>query len=159
MKSALVFYNDRETNVDPIRLAQLTDAGELGRLTSELGYAGTAAEITARLTMLLASSRHRVLVAEAGTLGLSGWVVIERRMALESGERAEISGLVVSDATRRTGVGRALVRAAEHWATRQGLTAVCVRSDVIRQASHPFYENLGYHRIKTQHVYNKTLQG
>ena len=32
-----------------------------------------------------------------------------------------------------------------------------VRSNVTRPESHPFYERLGYERIKTQHSYRKTL--
>jgi len=43
--------------VHHIRLAQRTDAEELARLTNELGYTGTAAELSARLTALLASDR------------------------------------------------------------------------------------------------------
>jgi GNAT superfamily N-acetyltransferase len=88
---------------------------------------------------------------------LAGWIAAERRLSLEAGERVEITGLVVDGSIRRGGVGRALVAAAEAWASEQGLDVVVVRSNVLRQASHPFYEGLGYVRQKSQHVYARHL--
>lgn len=139
-----------------IRPAHSSDAAALARLTSELGYGASPAEISARLMTILTSERFELLVAEGDT-GLLGWVVVERRITLEFGERAELTGLVVSRAARRTGVGRGLVVGAESWARRRGLASIFVRSDVSREASHPFYESLGYHRKKTQHVYEHSL--
>lgn len=78
-------------------------------------------------------------------------------MTLESGERIEIVGLVVSAAVRQGGVGRRLVDDAEQWAVSQGFDTIGVRSNVARAESHPFYERLGYVRGKTQHVYGKAL--
>ena len=76
---------------------------------------------------------------------------------IESGRRVEITGLVVSKAFRRSGVGRRLVAAAERWAGRQKVEFVCVRSNVRRRASHRFYRKLGYEAIKVQKVYRKRL--
>ncbi|HEX8777263.1 MAG TPA: GNAT family N-acetyltransferase, partial [Rhodanobacter sp.] len=90
--------------------------------------------------------------------GLLGWIAIERRLTLESGERIEIVGLVVDAAARGTGVGRALVTDAEQWARAQGFDAIGVRSNVAREGSHPFYEALGYVRMKTQHAYRKPVK-
>jgi GNAT superfamily N-acetyltransferase len=64
---------------------------------------------------------------------------------------------VVDAAQRGLGVGRALVDAVESWARTRGLDRVVVRSNVVRLESHPFYERIGYKRIKTQHVYRKGL--
>ncbi|WP_207308782.1 GNAT family N-acetyltransferase [Marinobacter caseinilyticus] len=141
-----------------IRVARQTDTKALARLTSQLGYPADAQAMGDRLAILLGSDQYQVLVAESDASDLLGWGVIERRLGLESGPFAELTGLVVSDARRRTGVGRALVTAAEQWAESQALAVVCVRSNALRHASHPFYESLGYQRIKTQHVYNKTLK-
>jgi len=66
-------------------------------------------------------------------------------------------GLVVDARQRRQGVGRRLVAAVEAWAARRGLELVSVRSNVARAESHPFYERLGYARVKTQHAYRKRL--
>jgi len=139
-----------------VRPARPDDATEITRLSVELGYPASLAAITANLATLLASARYLVSVADQGSR-LLGWAVVERRLSLESGERAELTGLVVSASVRRTGIGKALVSAAEQWGSEQGLTSIYVRSNVARQESHPFYLGLGYARKKTQHTYEKRL--
>jgi len=39
----------------------------------------------------------------------------------------------------------------------RGLESVAVRSNIVRTESHPFYERVGYQRVKTQHAYFKRL--
>lgn len=141
-----------------IRPAVPSDAAEIARLATELGYPSSVEEISSRLARLLLSPAHFVAVAEADAMSLAGWVVTERRLLLESTERAEIVGLVVSANARRTGIGRTLVDAAESWASAQRLSVISVRSNIARVASHPFYESLGYGRSKTQHAYTKRLR-
>jgi GNAT superfamily N-acetyltransferase len=50
------------------------------------------------------------------------------------------------------------VAKAEAWARARGCPSLTVRSNVVREHAHPFYESLGFARIKTQHVYGKTLE-
>lgn len=76
---------------------------------------------------------------------------------LDSGRRAEITGLVVDESARGQGVGRRLVEGVEAWATGRGLGVLAVRSNVMRSESHPFYERMGFARVKTQHAYRKQL--
>lgn len=141
-----------------LRPARIGDAAEIARLAGELGYPAEAAAMDARLRTILPLPQHRVMVAQGERGGLLGWIAVERRLTLESGERIEIVGLVVDAAARGTGVGRALVADAEQWALAQGFDAIGVRSNVAREGSHPFYENLGYVRTKTQHAYRKPLK-
>jgi len=140
-----------------LRPADPADAAEIARLCSELGYPATAAQVAPRLRTLSDGTRYLVLVAAAPQRRLLGWMVAEQRVSLESGAMAEITGLVVDAKARRQGVGRALVAAAEAWARRRGLAAICVRSNVTRTESHPFYEGVGYRRKKSQHAYVKSL--
>jgi GNAT superfamily N-acetyltransferase len=140
-----------------IRPARLEDSPEIAHLSGELGYPATAEEIRANLRSLLESSGCFVAVASGDGSHLSGWLVAQRRLTLESGEKAEITGLVVTASARRTGVGRALVSAAERWTVQQGFSSIWVRSNITRAESHPFYERLGYIRKKTQHLYEKRL--
>lgn len=140
-----------------IRDALSSDAAEMARLAGELGYPMPAMEMQKRLATLLASDLHHVAVA--GVPGrLLGWMHVERRVSIEGGDRAELMGLVVDASVRRHGVGRALVAIAEQWTLAQGLPSLTVRSNVARDQSHPFYESLGFLRIKTQHVYAKALE-
>lgn len=136
------------------RRACAGDAAEIARLAGELGYPVDAGVMAARLGNLSGDPHQCVCVVDDGAR-LAGWIAAERRLSLEAGERVEITGLVVDGTARRTGVGRALVAAAEVWAGEQGMALVIVRSNVLRQASHPFYEGLGYVRQKSQHVYRK----
>jgi GNAT superfamily N-acetyltransferase len=142
--------------VNTPRAARASDAAQIARLAGELGYPVDATAMAARLDALIGNPRQCVRVID-GEGRLAGWIAAERRLSLEAGERVEITGLVVDGASRRDGVGRTLVAAAEAWAREQGIEVVVVRSNVQRQASHPFYEGLGYVRQKSQHVYAKHL--
>jgi GNAT superfamily N-acetyltransferase len=138
------------------RLAALNDAPGIARLSTQLGYPVAEADMRRRLEHLLKSSNHFVAVAERGST-LLGWIAGEVRILLESGPRVEISGLVVDTSERRTGIGRMLVSVVERWALERHCQVVSVRSNVARSESHPFYEQLGYERAKTQHAYRKVL--
>ena len=142
-----------------IRSAHPGDAAQIARLAGALGYPNEAEAMRARLMDLSARAGHWVAVIcethdDAIVLG---WTHVARCITVETGEYAEILGLVVDSATRRGGLGRALVAAAERWAGEQRLPRITVRSNAARIESHPFYAALGYQRPKTQHVYVKVL--
>ena len=140
-----------------IRVATSADAGELAQLSGQLGYPADEQVFAARLQRLLDSPVHAVLVAADADGRLAGFIALEQRITLELGERVEIAGLVVDGETRRGGIGRSLVAAAEAWSRDRGLVDVFLRSNVLRPEAHPFYERLGYLRTKTQHAYRKRL--
>lgn len=138
------------------RAACTEDAAEIARLAAQLGYATSVEVMRERLALLLPHADHHIsVVGEGGAL--RGWIAAERRRTLESGERVEIVGLVVDARFRGKGVGRLLVMDAEQWARTLGFQEICVRSNVLRDGSHPFYEQLGYVRRKTQHFYAKDI--
>jgi predicted N-acetyltransferase YhbS len=139
-----------------IRSPRATDAEQLAALNRELGYATESQEIVSRIKRVSKLSEHFIAVAEIES-GVIGWVQAEHRFSMETGEKAELVGLVVSAGTRRGGVGRLLVQAAEEWAVDRGLSSIVVRSNVVRPESHSFYKRIGYTRSKTQHVYAKPL--
>lgn len=142
-----------------VRGAKAGDAARLAELSGQLGYPATAAEMGDRLAVLLARpGAHAVFVAEQPDGSVRGWIHVAVRELLEYAPLGEILGLVVDGAARRGGVGRALVEAAERWVRDQGLGDIMVRSNAARAESHPFYERLGYARIKSQHVYRKPLE-
>lgn len=140
-----------------IRNATPADAAEIARLSAQLGYPASVETFDARLRKLLDSPRHAVLVAAGDGDRLNGFVATEQRISLELGERVEIVALVVDADARRAGVGKALVATAEQWAADIGTPHVFLRSNILRQESHPFYESIGYTRTKTQHAYTKPL--
>jgi len=133
------------------------DAGDIARLSGALGYPATAAEIAARLESLADDPSQCVRLAEGPDGTVLGWAHAAHQVLLESGARCELLGLVTTPEARGTGVGRALVEAVETWARGAGLPLVSLRCNVVRTATHGFYEHLGYRRAKTQHAFRKAL--
>jgi N-acetylglutamate synthase-like GNAT family acetyltransferase len=143
---------------DPIiiRPALIGDVPRLAELSGVLGYPVVVEQMAARVARLLARGEDALLVAErAGHV--VAWIHAGEQELVESGRRCEILGLVVDAEQRRSGIGGRLVAAIEAWAHRRGLNEVSVRSAITRSESHPFYERLGFVRVKTQHVYRKRI--
>ena len=142
-----------------VRRATVADAVAIASLSAELGYPVEPAEILKRLRALLEATDQVVLVAMAADHAVVGWIHGAEHLLLEVGSRCEILGLVVSSGHRRGGIGHRLLAAVEAWAHSRGLPEVSVRSNVLRESSHPFYEKHGYRRVKTQHAYRKAILG
>jgi N-acetylglutamate synthase-like GNAT family acetyltransferase len=139
-----------------LRPATIADVPRLAELSGVLGYPVAVEKLAARVARLLARGEDLLLVAERGAR-VVGWIHAAEQELVESGRRCEILGLVVDGEQRRGGVGRRLVAAIETWAHQRGLEEVSVRSAITRSESHPFYERLGFVRVKTQHVYRKRV--
>jgi len=141
-----------------IRRAQISDAPRLAALSGDLGYPVGMQLVSARVEQLLGRDAEILLVAQSDDGDVVGWVHGSERLLLESGRQCELAGLIVHADVRGRGVGRMLVAAVEAWASARGLEQISVRSNVTRADSHPFYERIGYVRVKTQHAYRKSLQ-
>jgi GNAT superfamily N-acetyltransferase len=142
-----------------IRRARRSDAERIAQLSAELGYPATAAQVATRLRQLTPASKHAVFVAESSdaAMGLIGWMHVSVSHLLESDMRAEVNGLIVADGQRSAGAGAKLLEAAEEWARRRGCRGMNVRSNVIRERAHGFYERNGYEHYKTQKAFRKAL--
>jgi len=142
-----------------IRRARRADAERIARLSGELGYPASAAQVATRLRQLTPVSKHAVFVAESpdAATGVVGWVHVSVAHLLESDIRAEVNGLVVAEGQRSAGAGAKLLEAAEEWARRRGCRGMNVRSNVIRERAHGFYERNGYEHYKTQKAFRKAL--
>jgi GNAT superfamily N-acetyltransferase len=140
-----------------IRSAEERDISDLGRLAGELGYPSTPERVRERFAGIKASLHHATFVAAIDGNTVIGWIHLSEAHTLETDPRAEINGLVVDSNFRSGGVGRLLVERGEEWARRRGLTAMGVRSNILRERTHAFYERLGYAATKTQKVFRKSL--
>jgi predicted N-acetyltransferase YhbS len=140
-----------------IRRATGADTDSIARLAGELGYAVEPEKMPGHIQAILASTTELLIVAVDASGGVVGWLQAHAAHIVESGFRVEITGLIVSPAFRRQGVGRSLVANAEHWARTASAEAIVVRSNAKRLESHAFYPALGYASIKTQVVYRKPL--
>lgn len=139
-----------------IRAAAHHDAEQIANLSGQLGYPVEIQNIHERLVELLRSPDHKIYVAEEKGIML-GWISCEKRLLLESGYIYEIVGLIVDKNARRKNIGRKLVEAAENWARSLSADVIRVRSNILREESHPFYEAIGFIKGKTQHAYFKNL--
>jgi GNAT superfamily N-acetyltransferase len=138
-----------------IRAAKPADAEAIAHLSKELGYPAELKTIRERLRRILGRDDQRVVVAEVPNGGVCGWLQAHSSIAVESGLRVEIVGLIVSETMRRRGVGRSLVAQAETWAAEISAETVVVRSNAKRVESKVFYPSLGFLPSKTQVVYRK----
>jgi GNAT superfamily N-acetyltransferase len=139
-----------------IRPASLSDAVEIARLTTQLGYDVTEAQATARLSRLLTRDDQQIFVAGLDAQDV-GWVHAVLAEYVDAEAFVLIAGLVVDRNHRRRGIGRALMDRAERWAGERGCALVRLTSSSTRHDAHRFYEGLGYTNIKTQYSFIKAL--
>lgn len=139
-----------------IREARMEDAGDLARLSAQLGYPCRDREVETRLARREGRDDGTVLVVEEEGRVLA-WASLEvvDRFYIET--FAELTGLVVDEARRRQGLGELLIEAAERWTRARGLDTLRLKTNVVRREAHLFYERLGFEKVKEQFTYLKQL--
>jgi GNAT superfamily N-acetyltransferase len=142
-----------------IRAALPSDSTAIAVLATQLGYPSNPEEAETRLRDILAQPGSAVLVAEdeGGTVIGYGHVFGAHRV--DSDPFAEIGALVVDETRRSRGTGAALVTALEAWAIGHGYRELRVRSNVVRERAHAFYDRLGFERVKRQQIFARSIPG
>jgi len=140
-----------------IRRARAGDSEQLAVLAGELGYPTSAAEMKARLRAISPTVDNAIFVAQIATGEVVGWLHVSVTRLLEVPQRAEVNGLVIGEAYRSSGAGASLLDEAENWARKRKCVNMSVRSNVIRDRAHKFYERQGYEHYKTQKAFRKLL--
>lgn len=133
-----------------IRAAVKSDSHEIARLFAALGHP-TSAETLAVRWDEWAAAGNLALVAASEDGVLAGVATLHRMLVLHRPKLVgRITALIVDDARRRRGIGRALVTAAEGVLARAG----CGLLEITRHArladAHTFYERLGYARTSVR---------
>ena len=129
-----------------VRKAQIADAEAVGALLTELGYPTGKRQARGRLERLIAEPATAVFIAEdsaaGGVVGLTG---VRAESLLEHDQpSARLLALVVAEPSRRRGVARALVEAAEAEARRLGCFRIVLTSADHRDDARAFYLAAGY---------------
>ena len=139
-----------------VRKAQLKDVKEITRLCQQLGYSTSTKEVQEYIQ--LKTNRQRIVyVACQKEHSVVGWINVYVANELLVSKQAEIGGLIVDEGYRACGIGCQLMQQAKVWAQQQGCNSLQVRSNIIRQQAHAFYERLGFDLDKTQQVFRYRL--
>jgi GNAT superfamily N-acetyltransferase len=135
-----------------IRSALQEDSAALVGLLGQLGYSATVDEVQQRLQAVDAHPTDAVRVAtvEGSVVGLlSLHILLYFHEGILLGR---VSALVVDAAHRGQGIGRYLMRDAEHLAWTHGCSKMEVASALPRTEAHAFYEKVGYERVAYRFV-------
>lgn len=138
-----------------VRKARPDDAAVVADLVTQLGYPSHSQQVLARWRALDVANQE-LLVAEVGG-AVVGLVHVNQWATVLLDDAAEIVALVVDEARRSQGIGRALLQAAEEWARQRGCSTLYVRTNVMRQRAHEFYFENGFQRVKTSLTLMKEL--
>jgi GNAT superfamily N-acetyltransferase len=135
-----------------LRLLHPSDADALVGLLPDLGYQADAHQIVRRLDALREWPDQEAFVAvdDGAIVGLCH--VQGVRMLISDGY-AEIQALVVSASRQGQGLGRLLCEHACAWAFERGYERVRLRSNIVREGAHAFYERLGFEKSKASFAF------
>lgn len=139
-----------------VRPGTREDADRIAVLSGQLGYPATAQQMQQRLSVLQDREDDAIYVATTEEGFVIGWVHVHRCYMAISPTLALILALVVDEAYRRCGVGQMLVERIEQWARDRDCQTILVRSNILRQEAHCFYQRLGFINIKQSMVFAKS---
>ena len=135
-----------------VRPAAPSDAAEWLRMRTALWpVEGHETEIAEYFESGGSALLAQVLVAERPTRGLAGFLELGLRTYAEGCESSPvpfIEGWYVDEDFRRTGVGAALVRAAEEWARKQGYREIASDVEIENETSLSAHRALGYEEVE-----------
>jgi N-acetylglutamate synthase-like GNAT family acetyltransferase len=131
--------------MDPIiRDATQADAGGIAALLADLGYPASDEAAAPHIARFASEPASRLQVADSpgGLVGLVATHIVPRL----DGDRwsCRITDIVVSPSHRRSGVGSALVAAAQDEAHRAGAPRLDLSSGEWRADARAFYARLGF---------------
>ena len=135
-----------------LRLLQSSDADAISALLPDLGYEVTPDQVARRLAGIREWPDQEAFVAELDGAIVGLCHVQGVRMLISDGY-AEIQALVVAAECQGQGIGKRLVAHACEWAFARGCERVRLRSNVVRETAHAFYEHLGFAKSKASYAF------
>ena len=116
-------------------------------MLTQLGYPCSPAEIPARLDAFARFPQAVALVATNGYGEVVGLITSHIVSSIHDNDPvAWLTTLVVLEDARGAGVGSALVKHIEEWASSNGAKRLSVTSALHREDTHAFYEKRDYER-------------
>jgi aminoglycoside 6'-N-acetyltransferase I len=130
-----------------VRRAQPADRAEHARMRAALWPDADPDELGSELETLLADPTQVAFVAERDDARLCGFAEASVRRYANGNDEAPcafLEGWWVDEDVRRSGVGRALVAAVEHWARALGFTELGSDALLDNTLSHQAHRALGF---------------
>ncbi|PRX27989.1 ribosomal protein S18 acetylase RimI-like enzyme [Orenia metallireducens] len=140
-----------------VRNAKEKDSEYLALLCEQLGYSMNYRKLKSPLKKILKDDEHIIYVAQLASGEIAGWIHAYLYKLFYADLMAEIGGIVVDKLNRRKGIGKELMRYVESWAKEKGCYTVSLRSNVLREKAHLFYQQIGYKNEKEQFTFRKRL--
>jgi predicted N-acetyltransferase YhbS len=141
-----------------LRNVKKEDSKGVKKLAEELGYPSNEEKIAEILDTVIKHDDHRMIVAENAN-EMVGYIHMVSSLSVGSDTFIEIAALSVLDEYRKKGIGKALISESHNMATEKGIDYVRIRSNIIRQEAHKFFEQRGFRNLKTQEVFVKKISG
>jgi GNAT superfamily N-acetyltransferase len=141
-----------EVEIQPLSIA---DADAVVLLAGQLGYDLSVRNVRDWLSV---SDDGRVALAARIDGDVVGWIQAHDLDLLQYPRVLEIGALVVDEQARGRGIGKLLVDAVAEWGRERSHTEIRVRSNVIRDGAHAFYEGLGFTRAKTSYTFSIEIE-
>ena len=139
-----------------VRAASRDDCSGITHLTNQPGYPSTEEKICEIMDLVLSHKDHQVFIAEIEN-SIVGYIHLIQSMRIGSNPFVEIAAFIIDESSRGGGVGSSLIEKSQKWATGKGLADIRIRSNIIRQEAHKFFQNRGFQNIKTQEVFLKRI--
>jgi len=141
-----------------VRRADMDDLADISRLAEQLGYPNSLEDMQKRLQVILSNPEQAVFVVDTASKKVAGYIHALKHVFIEVDPVVDVGGLVIDEQYRRQGLGKILLAAVESWTMEVGYKHIRLRSNIIREASHQFYKNMGFSINKTQYSFIKTLR-
>lgn len=139
-----------------IQIANAEDAPDLVILLNQLGYQIEVGEVATRIN-LYQEKDYRLLVGKVNDVTI-GFIALHISNTMHlPGRLGRITSFCVIESLRGTGVGNALLAAAEEYFKENSCYKIEVTSNVKRKFAHTYYLNRGYEETNKHFV--KFIQG
>ncbi|MCB4767645.1 GNAT family N-acetyltransferase [Ancylobacter sp. Lp-2] len=130
-----------------IRPVTPQDTAAISVLMRGLGFNHSAEEIERRLDLAPSRATDPAFLAENREHGPVGLLAVHiAPLLFYPAPLARITTIVVAEAARRQGIGRALIHFAADLAKQAGCETLELTTGLNREGAHVFYETLGFQR-------------
>jgi aminoglycoside 6'-N-acetyltransferase I len=149
-----------------VRQGKISDQHQLAAMRHLLWPDATTEDHRKELEAILHSGRYgtlpmAILVSESEDSGLTGFLEVGVRSHADGCDTAQpvgfIEGWFVNEASRKQGIGRALMRSAEQWARKQGCLEIASDTWIDDEMSIEAHQALGFEVVDRCVHFRKSL--